>query len=114
MCVCILLILFISSIIVSKGKLSTTNPFVAAKGLFQIIYTQKEYIEIQKSPKVIIAKSDSTSYDKFIQFMDTRGYTLLEDEQEGAMNTFKNKETDDKEHVIFSVNKYYALWVWKN
>ncbi len=102
------------SVLISVDKFSTTNPFAVANGVFQITFTSKEYIEIQKSPKVIIAKSNSAPYEALKQFMEGRGYALSENEQRGAMNTFINNETDEIEHVFFSVNKYYSLWVWKN
>lgn len=109
----ILVMLFVVSVIVSMDKFSTSNPFAVINGLFQITFSSKEYVEIQKSPKVIIAKADGASYEELIQFMGSRGYTLLEDRQEGAMSTFENNQTKDIEYVIFSANKYYSLWVWK-
>lgn len=113
-CVSILAIVFIASVIVSVDKFSTLNPFKAISGLFQITYTPEEYVEIQKAPKVIIAKSDSASYEKLTQFMNSRGYVFSENEQAGAMNVFRNEKTEDVEYVFFSINKYYSLWVWKD
>lgn len=111
-CVCILIISFIA-VIVAMDKFSTANPFAAVNGLLQITFTKKEYVQIQNSPRVVIAKSEGNSYERLIQFMDYREYTLLEDKQEGAMSTFRNRETGNMEYVIFSVNQYYSLWVWK-
>lgn len=41
---------------ISYYKFSVLNPLSTARGLFQILFTEKEYVEIQKYPKVILAK----------------------------------------------------------
>lgn len=113
-CITALVIIPIVSMIVSLDKFSIMNPFAAANGFIQITFTSKEYVEIQKSPRVIIARADGASNEKLIQYMKRRGYVESVDEQEGAMHKFRNKETDEIEYVSFSVNKYYSLWVWNN
>lgn len=39
---------------ISYSKFGVVNPFSTANGLIKVMFTEKEYIEIQKYPKVIV------------------------------------------------------------
>lgn len=54
----ILLIIFGATVtLVSIEKFNVDNPFAVVNELFQITFTDKQYVEIQAYPKVMLAKS---------------------------------------------------------
>jgi len=104
----LLLIAVISlSSFISYSKFSVCNPFSTAKGLFQILFTEKEYIEIQKYPKVILAKP-SASLSKY---MESKGFQEDKESQMGALHRFVNDTT--AQYVAYTTNKYYSKWIWQ-
>lgn len=104
----ILIIALLTSCLISYVKFNTVNPFSAASGYFQITVLGKEYIQIQNSPKVVLAQPDNES---FINYMQSRGFTETEDEQMGGMRVFTNGE--DKEWISYSANGHYSKWCWQ-
>ncbi|MDE6020732.1 MAG: zf-HC2 domain-containing protein [Ruminococcus sp.] len=94
----------------SYVKFSTPNFFASGRGLMQIMASDTPYVEIQSSPRVIIAQPQN-SWDLFLEFVESEGYTFLDEEQMGA-NCVIEKD-GKKEHVWFSVNGYYSKWSWE-
>lgn len=104
----ILLVILLGSCFLSYAAFHTANPFSAASGYFQIAVLDREYAEIQAAPKVIIAQPNG---EIFTDYMQSRGFTELEEEQLGAIRVFTNGE--DKEWVWYSINRYYSKWCWQ-
>ena len=92
----------------SYAKFHVVNPISAAAGLTQILLTEKEYMEIQDDPKVILAQPDASLDD----YMEEQGMTRADDEQMGAISVFHNG--DYREYVQYSVNGYFSRWSWIN
>ena len=84
---CLAVILLVSCLL-SYTTFGISNPFLAASGYFQITVLNKEFVEIQASPKVVIAQPDGRV---FIKYMESLGFTELEGEQMGAMRVFTNE-----------------------
>lgn len=70
--------------------------------------SKKDYVEIQRSPKVILAQPSDTL---FVEYMESRGFTEIEEERLGALRVFTNGE--EKEAIMYSQNAYFAKWVWE-
>lgn len=100
--------LFFGSCFISYANFNTGNPFSVASAYFQITILDKEYAEIQKSPKVVLAQPNE---EIFINYMESRGFTEMEEEQLGAIHVFSNGE--EKECIWYSVNGYYSKWRWQ-
>ena len=99
---------FFGSCLISYVTFDTANPFSAISGYCQIIVLDKEYVEIQKSPKIVVAQPND---DVFLNYMDSRGFTEIEDERMGAMRVFTNGE--EKEFVLYSINAHCSKWCWQ-
>lgn len=104
----ILIILLLGSCLVSYLKFDTANPFSAANGFVQITIANKDYVEVQRSPKVILSQPDDAL---FVEYMQSRGFTEVEEERMGALRVFTNGE--EKEWIMYSVNGYFAKWTWE-
>ena len=65
-------------------------------------------MEISEAPNVVLAQPDT---DILINYMESRGFTEIEDEQMGAIRVFTNGEK--KEWVHYSINKYCSKWYWE-
>lgn len=89
------------------SKFNVINPFSTASGLIQIALTDREYVEIQKYPKVIVAKPEASLQD----YMVALGFEEDIENQMGAMHRFRNN--DSAQYVIYSVNKYFSKWEWQ-
>lgn len=92
---------------ISYSKFTVLNPLSTTNGLFQIIFTEKEYIEIQKYPKVIVAKPSAS----LRTYMGDKGFQEDKENQMGALHRFHNN--DSAQYVIYSSNKYFAKWIWQ-
>lgn len=104
-CLVLLVILAMASCI-SYRKFNVLNPFSTAYGLIQVIFLDREYIEIQKYPRVIVAKPSVSLQE----YMKTLGYHEDPEKQMGALHRFQNDDT--VQYVKYSVNKYFAKWKW--
>ena len=91
---------------VSYGTFRVADPVVSVAGLTQILLTDKEYVEIQSDPKVILAQPDA-SLDAY---MAKQGLVPKDDEQMGAISVFHSGEY--REYVQYSVNGYFSKWSW--
>lgn len=91
-------------------KLEVANPLASGLGLAKILFTDTEYVEVQDSPRVILAKPDN-AYDLLIRVMQEEGYTHVEEETMGSMQVFEKDSR--KERMFFSVNKVFSKWIWE-
>lgn len=105
----LLLVVLLGSCFVSYLKFDTANPFAAASGFIQIVAVGEGYVEIQSSPKVIIAQPNE---ELFIEYMESRGFTEVEREQMGSLRYFANDE--GMEAVSYSQNAYFSKWTWEH
>lgn len=101
-------IALLGSCLVSYLKFDTANPFSAAISFIKITVVDKDYVEIQSFPKVILAQPDDTL---FVEYMQSRGFTEIEEKRMGALRVFTNGE--EKEWIMYSVNGYFAKWTWE-
>jgi len=92
---------------ISFSKFGVSNPFSTANGLFQVVYTEKEFIEIQKYPKVIVSKPNVSLQD----YMQNKGFQEDVENQSGALHIFHNN--DISQYVRISTNKYFSKWRWQ-
>lgn len=104
----ILIVGLLVSCLVSYLKFDTANPFAAANGYIQIVYNDKEYVEIQSSPKVMLSQPNDLLLK---EFMESRGYTEIEEERLGGLRVFSNGT--DKEWIMYSQNAYFSKWAWE-
>lgn len=102
--------LMLTASFASYINFNTPNFFASGIGLIQIMASDTPYVEIQSSPRVIIAQPQN-SWDLFLEFVESEGYTFLGEEQMSA-NCVIEKD-GKKEHVWFSVNGYYSKWSWE-
>ena len=105
----LLLVVLLGSCFVSYLKFDTANPFSAASGFIQIVAVGEDYVEIQSSPRVIIAQPNE---ELFIEYMESRGFTEVEREQMGSLRYFANDE--GMEAVSYSQNAYFSKWTWEH
>lgn len=102
----VLVILLAMTTFVSFAKFNVANPFAVANGLFQIAFTDNQYVEIQAYPKAILAKPGTSLKD----YMESMGFIENTEEQLGALRVFEQAES--KEYVFHFANKYFAEWHW--
>lgn len=104
----LLIVALLGSCFVSYLKFDTANPFSAVSGFIQITVADKDYVEIQRSPKVILAQPSDAL---FVEYMESRGFTEIEEERLGGLRVFTNGE--EKEAIMYSQNAYFAKWSWE-
>lgn len=103
-------LLTLTASFVSYLKFNTPNFFAAGMGLIRITFSDTQYVEIQHSPRVIIA-SPQDSMQLFLDTIESEGYTYSEEERYGAL--FVIEKDGEKENVLFSANGYYSKWSWE-
>ena len=96
-------------ILVSIIKFQIWNPIIVIEGLIKIKFSDVEIIELNKDPKIVLAKP---SADVFIKYMKDSGYDVIEEERLGSMYVFYNHLTGTKSEVFCNMNGYYSLWTW--
>lgn len=101
------IIAFIGSCAVSYVTLDTTDPFSASSGLIRIGILGEEYVEVQESPKVILAKPN---HNVLIKYMEALGYTEMRNEQMGSIMVFRNG--DETRLVNYYQNRWCSKWVF--
>lgn len=84
--------------------------------MLEILITNKEYTVVQNIPnRVIFSKTGDTSSKTGGQYLDeymkSRGFYILPEEQLGAMLVYSNGT--EKENILFSTNMYYSKWEWQ-
>ena len=92
----LLLTFLLGGSLISFAKFGTANFFAAAN---------REYVEIQRSPRVVIAQPD---YELFAEYMKNRGFSEVE--QFGSQHIFSDGERT--ESVIYYQNTYFSKWIW--
>ena len=96
-------------IVVSIIKFHTWNFTAVLTGMIKIQFSDVEIIELNKDPKIVLAKP---SADVFIKYMKDSGYDVIEEERLGSMYVFYDHLTDTKNEVFCNMNGYYSLWTW--
>lgn len=104
----LLLAVLLGSSLISYLKFDTANPFSAASGFLQITAAHKDYVEIQRSPKVVLAQPGDA---QLTAYMESRGFAEIEEERLGSLRVFTNGE--EKEWVMYSQNGFFAKWTWQ-
>lgn len=104
----LLIVALLGSCFVSYLKFDTANPFSAASGFIQITVLDKDYVEIQGYPKVILAQPNDAL---FIEYMENRGFMEIEEERLGGIRVFTNG--DANEWIMYSQNSFFAKWTWR-
>lgn len=106
----IVIFLICASSFLSYMKFETANALSSGVGLAKILFTDIDYVEIQESPRVILAQPEN-SFDLLLDMMQDDGYTYLADETLGSMHVFEKNGV--RERMFFSVNKYFSKWIWE-
>lgn len=104
----LLIAALLGSCLVSYLKFDTANPLSVASGFIQITVLDKDYVEIQGYPKVILAQPNDAV---FIEYMENRGFMEIEEERLGGIRVFTNG--DANEWIMYSQNSYFAKWTWR-
>lgn len=113
--IAISIVILLISTIFSVIKFSVWNPISSCFGILEILFTDTKYTIVQNFPnRVIFSKTADTSNESGGQFLDeymkSRGFYFVHGEQMGAMLVYSNDS--EKEHILFSTNKYYSKWEW--
>ena len=102
------IILFVGATIFSISHFKVFNPVSSCFGMLQILFTEKEYIQVQKYPyKVVFSKPQA-----FENYMVEQGFNELKEEQLGSIRVFSNG--DKKEIVSTRTNAYYTIGISNN
>lgn len=104
-CAALLLAVLLGCSLISSAKFGTANFFAAANGFVQVTAADREYVEIQRSPRVVVARPD---YELFTEYMKNRGFSEVE--QFGSQHIFTDGENTEK--VIYYQNSYFSKWLW--
>lgn len=125
-------VLSIPMLCFSANNFNTVNFVSSGIGVISVVYTNAEYVEIQSSPRVILAKPDNAE-EIFVSIIESEGYTFISDDSTdnqnmgyNIQNTFMaDKPTKDtegtfiiekngkKEYVSWTSNSYYSKFVWQ-
>ncbi|MEG0979356.1 MAG: zf-HC2 domain-containing protein [Oscillospiraceae bacterium] len=108
--VVLIVILTLTASLVSMVKFKTPNFVASGLGVIRVMASDTKYVQIQSNPRIIIAKPDN-AMKLFLETIESEGYTLLEDEQMGAMHIIE--KDGQKESVFFSMNRYFSKWIWE-
>ena len=101
----LLLAVLLGGSLISFAKFGTANFFAAANGFVQVTAADREYVEIQRSPRVVVAQPD---YELFAEYMKNRGFSEVE--QFGSQHIFSDGERTER--VIYYQNTYFSKWIW--
>lgn len=105
--VILILIILLSATAFSIYKFAVLNPFASCIGMLEILFTDKEYVFVQKWPhKVLLTKGNSNYCDRY---MEERGFKL--NDQLGSMFSYKNEENSEV-YSIYHLNSYFRCYVW--
>ncbi len=89
---------------VSFEKLGTFNFVKAGIGFAQVQFTDTDYVEIQRSPKIVLTKNTNA----FFETIEGEGYKHIE--QNGSSHIIE--KNGEAEHVISHHNGYFTRWTW--
>lgn len=80
---------------------------IVAVNLKEDYYVELTNIDSQKN----VIASPSNSRDNFVKYLEFNGYFVNSNEQMGSIySVCKGGAT---EYITFSVNSFYAKWIWK-
>ena len=96
----LLTIFLLGGSLISSAKFGTANFFAAANGFVQVTAADREYVEIQRSPRVVV--------ELFAEYMKNRGFSEVE--QFGSQHIFSDGERTER--VIYYQNTYFSKWIW--
>lgn len=102
-----LLIVLVTSSFISYRIFNVINPFSTAYGLIRVIFMEKDYVVIQRSPKVIVAKPNTSLQE----YMKSLGFVEDEENRMGSLHRFYND--DSVQYVMYSTNMYFSKWIWQ-
>ena len=105
----VLLCFVISMSVLSYVIFGTANFVATSYGLCKVMFTDTELVAISENPTVVIGKPNST-IDEYM--LENGGYVVKSEKQLGAMYVYSNGDTEV--HIMYSVNGYYAKWVWQD
>lgn len=106
-CVCLIL----AAMFVSYVKFNSINLPKIVYAVVVVSSGSEDYVVIRGNyKKVIIA--DPNDPDAFYKYLETNGYTELEEERMGSMHTVEKDGVTELVHV--NGNAYYRLWQWQN
>ncbi len=110
----IIVVLFLAMAIVGTGsfisnsKFGVLNPLSTGYGLYQVVFTEKEFIELQKYPKVIVAKPNASLSD----YMGIEGFKEDNEFQSVSLSLHRFKNNDSAQYIMNSTNNYFSIWRW--
>ena len=109
-CCVLAVVLYLAAAFCSYVYLDTANPIAAGVGLLRVMVFDSEPVEIQKSPRVVIARPErfQTAFEAYVA---AEGYTYLAEEQLGKAHYIE--KDGEKELVWLHGNRFYALWSWE-
>lgn len=105
-CLALIFVLGIASFI-SYSSFNVINPFVTTSGLAQIFLTDKDYVQIQEYPKVILAKPNFSLQ----VYMEGLGFQEDIENQMGALYRFNNDVSS--QYIRYSRNRHFSKWIWQ-
>lgn len=94
--------------VISFAKFGTANFVATSYGLCKVVFTDAELVVISENPTVVIGNPNAT-IDEYM--LENGGYVAESDKQLGAMYVYSNG--DNEVQIMYSVNGYYAKWVWQ-
>lgn len=106
-----ILFLTVSLGFVSYAKLGTFNFPKAAIAFISISTGNAEYVEIGSEQNKVILATPNDSWSVFENYLAENGYNILEEEHLGSLIVVE--KDGGKEHIFFSVNRYFSTWQWK-
>lgn len=128
----LVIVLSVPLLCFSANNFNTVNFISSGAGFISIVCTNTEYVEIQSSPRVIIAKPDNTE-ELFKSIIETEGYTFIssensvsdksdnyiienirmtENSKKDESGTFIIEKDGKKEYVSWTSNSLYSKFVW--
>ncbi len=100
------LIIIAVSCFISFDNFGTFNFIKSGIGFAQIMLTDADYVEIQKSPRIVLSENTEVFFEK----IEDEGYKYVEHKQMGSSHTI---EKDGKTELILSHNNgYFTRWTW--
>ena len=76
----------------SYSKFSVVNPFASLAGVIKVTFLNENFVEVQKSPKVIFFNPDYG----IERAMEDHGYTFLADEKMGSLMVFERNNVREQ------------------
>lgn len=98
-------VILVCATIFSISKFEVYNPFSSCFGMLQILFTNKDFVVVQKWPKeVVITKPGYLN-----EYLKNENWEEIEEKRAGALGTYVQ---DGKNASIYSrSNAYYSIAV---